>query len=159
MGGLTHSDEHGKASMVDVGSKGMTARRALAAGAVLMNESTCFLLERNRIEKGDALGVARVAGIQAGKRTSDLVPLCHNVPLDNLEIELTVDREARQVEVVAACSARWTTGVEMEAMVAVSAACLALYDMVKSVDRTATISNIRLLEKSGGRSGEWKRQE
>jgi cyclic pyranopterin phosphate synthase len=145
--------------MVDVGDKPITARRAEAAGRVRFSEQAFRLLEEQRLAKGDALAVARLAGIQAGKRTSEWIPLCHVVPLDLLEVEIELRPEAREAEVRATASARWSTGVEMEALVAVSAACLALYDMAKGVDRGIEILGVRLLEKSGGRSGRWRRPD
>ena len=143
--------------MVDVGSKRATRRRAVARGTVSFNATAFRRLKENRLAKGDALAVARIAGIQAAKRTPDWIPLCHQVPLDHLEVEIDLDDESRSAEVKATAAARWTTGVEMEALVAVSAACLALYDMAKAVDRGITIEVLRLLEKRGGRSGAWKR--
>ena len=143
--------------MVDVGSKRATRRHAVARGWVRFNPEAFRRLRENRLAKGDASAVARVAGIQAAKRTAEGVPLCHTVPLDHLEVAIELDDDDRAAIVTATASARWTTGVEMEALVAVSAACLALYDMAKAVDRGITISRIELLEKKGGRTGTWKR--
>lgn len=154
---LSHLDRSGKARMVDVGSKRATRRRAVAQGVVRLSADAYRKLKANRLAKGDALGVARLAGIQAGKRTSEWIPLCHPVPLDHLEVKVDLEDAERAAVVTATASARWVTGVEMEALVAVSAACLALYDMAKSVDRGIIVSQVRLLEKSGGRSGSWKR--
>lgn len=154
---LTHTDERGQARMVDVGRKRPTRRRAVARGTVSFNAAAFRRLKENRLAKGDALAVARLAGIQAAKRTPDWIPLCHQVPLDHLEVEIDLDDAGRTAEVTATAAARWTTGVEMEALVAVSAACLALYDMAKAVDRGITITGIGLEEKRGGRSGTWKR--
>lgn len=159
MGKLTHVDGAGKASMVDVGAKKATRRRAEAEGWVRFNAESFRLLQENRLAKGDAIAVARLAGIQAAKRTDEWIPLCHQVPLDHLEIAVELDPGERVARVVAAASARWTTGVEMEALVAVSATCMALYDMAKAVDRGITVERIRLLEKSGGKSGRWRREE
>jgi cyclic pyranopterin phosphate synthase len=145
--------------MVDVGDKQVTARRARAAGRVRFGEHAYALLAEGRLAKGDALAVARLAGLQAGKRTAEWIPLCHTVPLDHLEVSIELLPASREAEVTASAAARWTTGVEMEALVAVSAACLALYDMAKGVDRGIEIGRIRLLEKEGGRSGTWRRQE
>lgn len=144
--------------MVDVGDKPATARRALARGRVRFGAEAFRLLRANRLAKGDALAVARLAGLQAGKRTADWIPLCHTVPLDALEVRIALDTKDRTAVVTAEASARWTTGVEMEALVAVAAASLALYDMAKGVDRAISIEKIELLEKSGGRSGAWRRR-
>ncbi len=145
--------------MVNVGSKRRTRRRALAEGRVRFGAEAFRLLRGNRLAKGDALGIARLAGIQAAKRTAEWIPLCHPIPLEHLEVDVVFDRVSREAVVTASAAARWSTGVEMEALVAVAAACLALYDMVKSADRGITISEIRLLEKTGGRSGRWRRKE
>ena len=157
--GLTHLDAQGKARMVDVGAKAATARRAVAEGRVRFSEHAFALLQGQRLSKGDALAVARLAGIQAGKRTSEWIPLCHVVPLDHLDLTIELHAASREAEVKATATARWSTGVEMEALVAVSAACLTLYDMAKAVDRGIEILGIRLLEKSGGRSRAWRRPE
>jgi len=155
---LTHTDPTGRARMVDVGDKPVTARRAVACGEVRLRESSAFAaLAENRLTKGDAIAVARLAGIQAAKRTSDWIPLCHNVPLDQVEIDIELDPDHLRAKVRAEARARWHTGVEMEALVAVTAACLALYDMVKGLDRHTTITEIGLLEKEGGRSGRFHR--
>jgi molybdenum cofactor biosynthesis protein MoaC len=157
MAKLTHVDASGRAAMVDVGSKRPTRRQARAAGQVRFGERAFRELEENRLAKGDALAVARLAGIQAAKRTADWIPLCHTVPLDRIEVTIDLDPPNRSATVTATASARWTTGVEMECLVAVSAACLTLYDMAKGLDRGIRIEDLRLLEKSGGRSGRWKR--
>ena len=159
MAKLTHVDDGGTARMVDVGSKRVTRRRAVARGRVAFGAEAFRLLQENRLGKGDALGVARLAGIQAAKRTAEWIPLCHTIPLDHVEVEVSLDGRRRTAEVVASASTRWTTGVEMEALVAVSAACLALYDMAKAVDRGITIRDVQLLSKEGGRSGRWQRGE
>jgi cyclic pyranopterin phosphate synthase len=143
--------------MVDVGAKRPTRRQAVASGRVLFNSSAFRQLQQNRLAKGDALGVARLAGIQAAKRTGEWIPLCHVIPLDHLDVEIELIDDDRAAVVSATASARWSTGVEMEALVAVSAACLTLYDMAKAVDRGITIGEIRLVSKRGGRSGSWKR--
>lgn len=158
MGKLTHVDDSGRSRMVDVGSKPTTERRAVAEGRVRFSREAFAQLRHNRLAKGDALGVARLAGIQAAKRTPEWVPLCHVVPLDHVDVAIELEQDQAAARVEATASARWTTGVEMEALVAVSAACLTLYDMVKAVDREATIGDVRLLEKSGGRSGPYKRE-
>jgi cyclic pyranopterin phosphate synthase len=142
--------------MVDVGEKAVTARRAVATGRVVFGATAFRLLAENKLAKGDALAVARLAGIQAGKRTADWIPLCHTVPLTRLDVEVDLDKRGRAARITATAEARWTTGVEMEALVAVSAAALTLYDMAKAVDRSITIEEIALVEKSGGRSGPWR---
>jgi cyclic pyranopterin phosphate synthase len=157
MASLGHLDGAGKALMVDVGRKRPTRRRAVARGTVRFGVKAFTLLRENRLAKGDAMAVARLAGIQAGKRTSEWIPLCHQIPLDHLDVSITLDPATRAATVTATAAARWTTGVEMEALVAVSAACLALYDMTKGVDKGITITEVRLLEKTGGKSGPWKR--
>jgi molybdenum cofactor biosynthesis protein MoaC len=154
---LTHLDGSGRAGMVDVGEKQTTPRRAVARGRVTLNAEAYEQLRDNRLAKGDALSVARLAGIQAAKRTAEWIPLCHTVPLDHLEVLIELDDASCAAQVTAEAAARWTTGVEMEALVAVSAACLALYDMAKSVDRAITIDGVQLVRKSGGRSGVWTR--
>lgn len=154
---LTHVDRSGSARMVDVGTKRATRRRAVARGRVLFNRQAFEQLRENRLAKGDALAVARLAGIQAAKRTSDWIPLCHSIPLDHVEVSIDLDEAQREARVTAVASAHWATGVEMEALVAASAACLALYDMAKSLDRSITIAELQLVQKSGGRSGDWKR--
>ncbi|MBD3866568.1 MAG: cyclic pyranopterin monophosphate synthase MoaC [Acidobacteria bacterium] len=157
MARLTHVDDAGDARMVDVGGKPATSRRAVARGRVRFGREAFDLLKENRLRKGDALGTARLAGIQAGKRTADWIPLCHQVPLDHLDVTIDLEEVGCEAMVTATAEARWPTGVEMEAMVAVSAACLTLYDMAKGVDRSIEITGIELMEKSGGRTGLWRR--
>lgn len=157
MARLTHVDKSGKAVMVDVGDKQPTRRRAVAHGRVFFNQEAYDQLSENRLAKGDALAVARLAGLQAAKRTAEWIPLCHTIPLDHLGVEIELEPEGRSARVEATAAAHWTTGVEMEALVAVSAACLALYDMAKAVDRGIRIGEIELLSKEGGRSGAWNR--
>jgi cyclic pyranopterin phosphate synthase len=154
---LTHTNDAGKAQMVDVATKKTTFRRAVAQGRVQFNPDAFTQLEQNSLAKGDALGVARLAGIQAAKRTAELIPLCHLIPLDVVQIEIELEAGSRAAIVTATAAASWKTGVEMEALVAVSVACLTLYDMAKAVDRSITISEVTLLEKEGGRSGHWVR--
>jgi cyclic pyranopterin phosphate synthase len=156
-GKLTHVDAKGAARMVDVSGKEPTRRRAIARGTVVFGASAFRALRGNRLAKGDALAVARVAGVQAGKRTADWIPLCHTIPLDRLDVAITLEARSRRAVVTATAEARWATGVEMEALVAVAAAALALYDMAKAIDRGITIGEIVLVEKSGGRSGLWRR--
>jgi len=158
MAKFTHMDDAGKASMVDVGEKAVTPRRAVAEGEVCFNEEAFRALRDNRLAKGDAMAVARLAGIQACKRTQEWIPLCHGVPLDHIAVDVALLDDRCSARVTAEARARWRTGVEMEALVAVSAACLALYDMAKAIDRGITIGGVRLLEKEGGRSGKWKRE-
>lgn len=153
---LTHLDEHGAARMVDVSAKPVTAREAVARGRVTMKAATLKLILEDGLKKGNALEVARLAGIMAAKRTADLIPLCHPLPLSKVEVALRPDRKANAVEVEARVKVCGQTGVEMEALTAVSIACLTLYDMAKAVDRIMTISDIRLTEKSGGASGDYK---
>lgn len=153
---LTHVDLSGKASMVDVSDKEETARRAVAEGRLRMGAEAFRLLRENRLAKGDALAVARIAGIQAGKRASEWIPLCHPIPLDAISVEIALDGKAREAVVRAEARTRAATGVEMEAMVAASGACLALYDMIKGVERGAVLERVRLLEKTGGRTGTYR---
>jgi cyclic pyranopterin phosphate synthase len=153
---LTHLDTEGKARMVDVSEKAETARRAVARGRVRLAPETVRLLRDNAVPKGDALGVARVAGILAAKRASDLIPLCHPLPITGVNVDLIVTDDG--VEIEAEVGVTGKTGVEMEALTAVSIAALTLYDMVKAVDRAAVITDIRLEQKSGGKSGDYTRR-
>jgi cyclic pyranopterin phosphate synthase len=152
---LTHVDESGAARMVDVSGKDRTAREAVASGRVLVSAAVVDLLRGDGVPKGDALGVARVAGIMAAKRTADLVPLCHPLALSSVAVDLSVADDA--VEITATVRTTDRTGVEMEALTAVSVAGLAVVDMVKAVDKTAVITDVRVESKSGGRSGDWVR--
>lgn len=152
---LTHLDEQGHAHMVDVSEKPDTARVAVARGAVRLASETIRLLRDNAVPKGDALATARLAGIMAAKKTSDLIPLCHPLPLTHAAVELTLAED--RVEIEATVSVTSKTGVEMEALTAVAVAALTLYDMVKAVDRSAVITDIRLERKAGGKSGEFRR--
>jgi cyclic pyranopterin phosphate synthase len=154
---LTHVDAAGAARMVDVSAKAITAREAVAAGRLTTTPDVIDLLRRDGLPKGDALAVARIAGIAGAKRTPDLVPLCHPIALSGVTVDLQVGESA--VDITATTRTRDRTGVEMEALTAVVAAGLALYDMVKAVDRSAVLSEVRLIEKSGGRSGQWRRPE
>jgi cyclic pyranopterin phosphate synthase len=142
--------------MVDVGAKIPTARRARAEGRITMSAAALKAIRSNAIKKGDVLGVARLAGIQAAKRTADLIPLCHPLALTDVQVELTLDARLPGVRVEATVSTVAPTGVEMEALTAVSVALLAVYDMAKSVDKGMRIHGIRLLEKTGGKSGTWR---
>jgi cyclic pyranopterin monophosphate synthase len=143
--------------MVDVGAKTPTPRKAVAEGSVRMSRQAFRAIRRRRVAKGDAVALARVAGIAAAKRTSELIPLCHIVPLDHVDVEVRFGPDGRTIRVTATARARWSTGVEMEALVAVAAALLTLYDMAKAIDRGMTLGSIRLLRKSGGRSGPYVR--
>jgi cyclic pyranopterin phosphate synthase len=156
-GRLTHVDESGAARMVDVSGKDVTVRTATATGRVLVSAEVVRLLRDGSVPKGDALAVARIAGIQAAKRTPDLVPLCHPIAIHGVDVELTVEDDA--VTITATVRTADRTGVEMEALTCVAVAGLALVDMVKAVDRAATISDVRVEHKSGGRSGEWRRSQ
>jgi cyclic pyranopterin phosphate synthase len=155
MSEFTHFDDQGKAHMVDVSDKEVTERVASAGASVIMQPETLALIMDSAIGKGDVLGVARLAGIMAAKRTSDLIPLCHPLALTNVSVELTCDAERSAVDIVATCRLKGRTGVEMEALTAASVAGLTVYDMCKAVDRGISISNIRLLHKSGGKSGDF----
>jgi cyclic pyranopterin phosphate synthase len=155
MAELTHFDGQGRAVMVDVGAKAVTSRRAVAAGRVTMKPETLARIRDGAAAKGDVLGVARLAGIMAAKRTAELIPLCHPLGLDSVTIDFSLDEAASAVEIRAVCAVTGRTGVEMEAMTAVSIAGLTIYDMCKAVDRGMVIGEIRLIEKSGGKSGDW----
>jgi cyclic pyranopterin monophosphate synthase len=158
MSGLTHFDEQGRALMVDVGDKDVTAREAVARGEVRMHSETLDLILEGRAKKGDVLGVARIAGIMAAKKTPDLIPLAHPLPLSAVRIEFFPDRERSVIEIEAVVKVASRTGVEMEALTAVAVAGLTIYDMCKAVDRGMVICEIRLMEKSGGRSGHFRRE-
>jgi cyclic pyranopterin monophosphate synthase len=154
MSSLTHLDESGAARMVDVSDKSATRREATATGHIAMSVEALAAIRDNTLKKGDALAVARIAGIMAAKRTAELIPLCHPLPLAAVEVTLT-PKEAG-IDCTARVVTAGQTGVEMEALTAVSAALLTLYDMAKAIDRSMTIGGVRLLTKSGGRSGEWR---
>jgi cyclic pyranopterin monophosphate synthase len=156
MARLTHFDKEGKAAMVDVGAKPETERVAVARGRVTMKPDTFALVKAGGMGKGDVLGVARLAGIMAAKRTAELIPLCHPLALSSVAIDLTLDEAGSAVEIEATVKLTGRTGVEMEALTAVSVAALTVYDMCKAVDRGMTISDIRLLHKSGGKSGTYE---
>jgi cyclic pyranopterin phosphate synthase len=154
---LTHLDEHGDARMVDVGGKPVTERRAVARAVVRMTPETARIVAAGDAPKGDVLGVARIAGIMAAKKTGELIPLCHPMGLDHVDVDGVVDVEAGTVTITASASVTARTGVEMEAMTAASVAALTVYDMVKGVERGVAIEEVVLLEKSGGASGTWRR--
>jgi len=155
--GLTHLDSAGSARMVDVGDKPATERRAVARAVVRVTPETAALVQAGNAPKGDVLGVARIAGIQAAKRTSELIPLCHPLALSYVGVEGEIDAEAGLIELIADARTTGPTGVEMEALTAASVAALTVYDMVKGIERGAEITSVTLLEKSGGRSGHWRR--
>ena len=156
---LTHLDEQGRADMVDVGDKPTTQRMARAAGRVIMKPETLQLIREGNLKKGDVLGVARIAGIMGAKRTADLIPLCHPLPIDSITLELSFNDMDSAIEIEARVKAGGKTGVEMEALTAVSVAALTIYDMAKAVDRGMRIVDIRLLEKRGGMRGDYKAEE
>ena len=151
---LTHLDDQGNAKMVDVGGKDITSRVAVARGHVSIQPETLRLIKEGLMKKGDVLTIAQIAGITGAKKTSELIPLCHPLPLDKVDVELTLDETECRISLEATAKTTSRTGVEMEALTAVSVAALTLYDMCKSVDRGMRIESIRLVQKSGGRSGD-----
>jgi cyclic pyranopterin phosphate synthase len=151
---LTHLDDAGAARMVDVSAKSDTRREAVAAGRITMSAEALALVQDASAKKGDVLAVARIAGIMAAKQTADLIPLCHPLPLTRVSIDLTLSGDA--VEVTATCATTGQTGVEMEALTAASVALLTIYDMVKAADKAMVIEGVRLLSKTGGKSGDWR---
>ena len=157
MSGLTHISASGEASMVDVSQKDVTARIAVAEGCIVMQPETLELIVSGNAKKGDVLGTARIAGIMAAKRTHELIPLCHALLLSKVTIDLTPDATLPGVRVRAMAKVAGQTGVEMEALTAVTVACLTIYDMAKAVDRFMRIEGVGMMEKSGGKSGDWKR--
>ena len=154
---MSHVDRLGRPRMVDVSDKPPSARRAVAEATVKMDQETLTLVIDGTGSKGDVLSVAELAGIMAAKRTSELIPLCHPLPLTEISVEITPERKTGVLTITASAATTAQTGVEMEAMTAASIAALTVYDMVKSADRFVTVTNVRLLEKSGGKSGTWKR--
>ena len=156
MGEFTHFDSEGKAIMVDIGDKPTTDRIAVAEAKVFMTAETLRMIKDGEHKKGDVLGVARIAGIMAAKHTSDLIPLCHPLQLTSVHVDAICDSDDTAVIITATCKLSGRTGVEMEALTAVSVAALTVYDMCKSVDREMTITDVRLLQKSGGKSGTFK---
>ena len=156
---LTHTDESGRARMVDVSSKNESSRSAIATGAIRMSPTTLEAIRKNSLKKGDVLTVARVAGIMAAKKTSETIPLCHPIVLTDIQVEFTLDDSLPGIRVQALARTVERTGVEMEALHAASVALLTIYDMAKALDRGMSITSIALLEKSGGASGDWKRGE
>ena len=154
MAELTHLDDQGEARMVDVGAKHATRREATAQGRITLSADAVLAIADGTAKKGDVLATARIAGIMAAKRTSDLIPLCHPLPLTKVTLDLALDEEG--ITATATCACTGPTGVEMEAMTAVSVALLTIYDMAKAIDRAMVIGPIRLIAKSGGRSGDWR---
>ena len=159
MANFTHFNKLGEAHMIDVGDKPITHRIAVARGSILMNASTLEDIRQNQHKKGDVLGVARVAGIMASKKTAELIPLCHPLALSHVEITFQINTETPSVECEVQVETRERTGVEMEALFVAQTALLTIYDMCKSVDRGMTINQVRLMKKSGGKSGTWERTE
>jgi cyclic pyranopterin phosphate synthase len=159
MSKLTHLDEAGHAHMVDVSDKAETSRMARATATVQLTQAAMDLLIEGSLKKGDALGVARVAGIMGAKKTSELIPLCHPLPITKVTVDLDPDQDSNQVLITATVKTKGQTGVEMEALTAAATAALTLYDMLKAVDKGIIISAILLDEKQGGKSGLWKREE
>lgn len=151
---LTHIDEKGNARMVDISDKDTTVREAVAVGKVYMNHTTIEKIISGNLPKGDVLATARIAGIMAAKRTQDIIPLCHNIPIDSAKIELSCNNDLICVDIRAVIRCTWKTGVEMEALTAVSAAALTVYDMCKAVDKDMVIGDITLIKKTGGKSGD-----
>ena len=158
MGDFTHFNDQGRAKMVDVGEKPVSVRTAVAAGRVLVNDETFALIKSGGMKKGDVLTVAQVAGVMGAKRTPDLIPMCHPILIDGINLELRLDERRRSVEITATVSCAGRTGVEMEALTAVSTAALTVYDMCKAVQKDMVITDIRLLKKTGGVHGEFERE-
>ncbi len=155
---LSHLDEQGRARMVDVNGKPVSARTAVAEGSVRMSPAAYQLVEQQAVAKGDVLGVAEIAGTMAAKRTGELIPLCHPLGLDSVAVEARTDRALPGVHVTATAKVTGRTGVEMEALTAVAVACLTVYDMVKAIDREMYIEGVRLVSKTGGTRGDWHRE-
>ena len=158
MNKLTHFDDKGKAVMVDISEKNITERTAVAAGEITMKKETLEIIQNGNIKKGNVLEVARIAAIMSSKKTQELIPMCHNILLTNAKIELSIDKENSKILMESTVKTTGKTGVEMEALTMVSVAGLTIYDMCKSVDKSMVIGKIRLLEKHGGKSGDWKRE-
>lgn len=156
MSKLTHLDQNGNARMVDVGGKDVTEREAVAQARISMQAETLQLIVEGGHKKGDVLAVARIAGIQAAKKCADLIPLCHPLMLTSIKVDLSPDADNNSVIITARCKLSGKTGVEMEALTAASVAALTIYDMCKAVDKGMVISDVRLLEKTGGKSGDWR---
>jgi len=155
---LTHINQKGDAQLVDITDKAITHRKAIAEGTIQLNKDTLKLIQANLIKKGDVLNTAKIAGIQAAKKTWELIPLCHSINLTKIDIKFNINKKNNTIVCQSSCECFAQTGLEMEALTAVSITLLTIYDMVKAVDRTMVISNIHLVEKSGGRSGLYKRE-
>ena len=153
---LTHLDSRGEAQMVDAGDKAVTSRVALARAQIRMKPETLSVISASELSKGDALATARIAAIQAAKKTSDLIPLCHRLPITKVAVELRADLALPGIVIEVTCKVRGQTGIEMEALTAASVAALTIYDMAKSIDRGMVIEEVMLIEKSGGKTGEWR---
>ncbi len=158
MTNFTHFDDSGRACMVDIGGKQETERRAVAAGWISMSETAYNMVKKGTAAKGDVLGIARIAGIMAAKKTPDLIPLCHPLAINNVTVDFTFDERLCRLEIYVTVGTTGRTGVEMEALAAVSVAALTVYDMCKAVDKSMTIGDIRLLKKRGGKSGSYSRK-
>ncbi len=156
---LTHINEHGEAHMVDVGGKTVTQRSATARAYVLLNAATFAAVKDNTLAKGDVFATARIAGIQAAKKCSELIPLCHPLMLSAVDVDIAADEQNQRIEINATCRLDGKTGVEMEALTACSVAALTVYDMCKALDKGIVISEVRLVEKTGGKSGDWRLQD
>lgn len=156
---LTHLDEKGRARMVDISSKRVTARTATARASVVMQKATLDLIMGAGIEKGDVLGTARIAGVMAAKKTSELIPMCHPIAITSVEMDFEVDKKSFTITVVATARTRDRTGIEMEALTAAAVAALTIYDMCKAVDRGMTVTSVQVVKKSGGRSGTFVREK
>ena len=156
---FTHLDKNGNAKMVDVSLKDVTVREAVAIGKVFMKADTLKMIKDSTIPKGDVAATARIAGIMAAKRTGDLIPMCHNIPIDSVKVDIKYDHDENCVCLKAAAKCTWKTGIEMEVLTAVSVAALTIYDMCKAVDKTMVIKDIKLIKKTGGKSGDYIREE
>ncbi|HDL01460.1 MAG TPA: cyclic pyranopterin monophosphate synthase MoaC [candidate division Zixibacteria bacterium] len=159
MSKLTHTDSNGKATMVDISHKQETVREATVSVKVILNENTFELIQSNNLKKGDVLTVAKIAGIQAAKKTSELIPLCHQIALDTVDIQFELDKINSIINIIATSKTSAPTGVEMEAFCAASITAVTIYDMVKAVQKDVVISELKLLHKTGGKSGEFKRTD
>ena len=159
MSDLTHFDKDGRAVMVDVSDKTATHRVAIASGFISMSKETLALVENKSAAKGDVIAVAEIAGIMGAKKTSDLIPLCHPLPLSNVTVSINIDKEKQGLEVISEARITGKTGVEMEALTSVSVTLLTLYDMLKASDKSMVISDVKLIKKTGGKSGDWLRSE
>lgn len=156
---LTHVDREGKSRMVDVSGKDVTLRETEASGRVVMEADTLKMIKENKVKKGDVLATARIAGIMAAKKTHDLIPLTHPIPINDVSVDFTLNDKGPSVEIIVLAKTHARTGIEMEAITAVLVAAATIYDMIKAVDRTAVITDVRLMKKSGGKSGDFVREE